>query len=1097
MFAIVAATAMFATSLNLTTVSAASFSNELQGAYEYSYGIGITTQSSIDSANMYGNLLRAHMAKMMVAYAKEVKGMKADTSVKVNFTDIAGQSAELQGYIVEAAQMGLMGINSDGSVAAKFNPTGVVTRAEFGTVLDRVINGNANNGGTPYYAAHLSALKAAGIMTNIATPNANEVRGYVMLMMQRGSTGGTTPATCSTAENILACSIGVNCPAECVAAPEVKAGSLNVSSLGVDYSSIPKTGLVKFGAIKFAANGTDITVNSVKIKNSGLSSLTGSTQIFFEKNGVRVSSKATFTNNEATVSFTTPLVVKSSDAVDVILNLNGSAGDEYQLSSTLVTSSAQDVNGTWTSALLKATSYSVLNISAVAVANALSTKVDASKVIEVGQLNITKSDSNKAAIVKTIVLNNSGTSDLTNLQDVAVYRDDVKVSTSTAIDGRKVSFVLNDEIKTTQTSAVSYVIKAKLVNADRIGDTINLYVRNTEDVTVIEKDTSFRTNVSYWLMTMGLISVSGGDVKFVSASTTSLNVVPGTTHVVLAEGTIQSLQNVTLNKFVITGTAGTGFDKILTNLYIKIGSTIIAADSIPAATTAGFVFDGQASINGTVAFQIYGDIKSDAPATTITALPSFNLNNVTGIKEFDNGQAVTSGIGSIDGRSVTIADASLTLSNSSASTKTVQRGDKNVEIAKLEFATTSDVISKLYSFKATVTGSNYGMYDGAQVTVYDANGNALVSDTVRTGSNTLTFVLPSYMTVAKAMPVNLTVKLDQVPSLVNTGGYALGLTFNNLVAKDMINQNPVGASLTQASTTLTSVAGGSVSVITQTYNQKLIKAGDTAIIGAVNLKAFNGDAVLKTMTLNGVDTTKLSSIKLLDNNVAIATFVKTGSALEVTNLNQTIAVGSTKAYQVQATFSSANTSGDLVAPFTLTAAATFESPYGVALAPLTTTAISNTGAVVNEVPTITSIEGIRGSNYASYKVVLNSTKQVQLTKLVAALGANLSTLPGTGNVILSSSEGGNGTVYGTAQNWATTATFNGVSIDVIGSTTLYITVTGVTWSATNGTPYVFVGLSDFDYSDKFDDTSVASHASMLTQYKTSLTTISDLGKEIK
>ena len=75
LFAIVAATAMFATSLNLTTVSAASFSNELQGAYEYSYGIGITTQSSIDSANMYGNLLRAHMAKMMVAYAKEVKGM--------------------------------------------------------------------------------------------------------------------------------------------------------------------------------------------------------------------------------------------------------------------------------------------------------------------------------------------------------------------------------------------------------------------------------------------------------------------------------------------------------------------------------------------------------------------------------------------------------------------------------------------------------------------------------------------------------------------------------------------------------------------------------------------------------------------------------------------------------------------------------------------------------------------------------------------------------------------------------------------------------------------------------------------------------------
>ena len=368
LFAIVATAAVVFTSLGLTNItSAASFSNELQGAYEYAYGIGITTQSSIDSANMYGNLLRAHMAKMMVAYAKEVKGMKADTSVKVNFTDIAGQSAELQGYIVEAAQMGLMGINSDGSVAAKFNPTGVVTRAEFGTVLDRVINGNANNGGTPYYAAHLSALKAAGVMTNIATPNANEVRGYVMLMMQRGSTGTTTPATCSTAENILACSIGVNCPAECQnTTPVVKAGSLNVSldsSTAANGTQVPQAGTVKFAVVDFAAGSSDISLNTVTIKKVGLASIPGGTSVWFEANGLRISGKASFTSDgSAVISFAPSYVVKagSTAKLDLNVSLNTTAGTDIQFTSNGIDSTAQDVNGGFSTPTLRTASYSVI-----------------------------------------------------------------------------------------------------------------------------------------------------------------------------------------------------------------------------------------------------------------------------------------------------------------------------------------------------------------------------------------------------------------------------------------------------------------------------------------------------------------------------------------------------------------------------------------------------------------------------------------------------------------------------------------------------------------------------------------------------------------
>jgi len=191
-------------------------------------------------------------------------------------------------------------------------------------------------------------------------------------------------------------------------------------------------------------------------------------------------------------------------------------------------------------------------------------------------------------------------------------------------------------------------------------------------------------------------------LKFSEGSTASLSVVPGTKAVKFYEGTINATKTVNLETFTVTATAGTGWDKVLSNLYLKIGSSVIAVDSIPTTTSATFLFDGQVSVNGTVAIQIYGDLKSDAPAVTLNARSTFGLSSITTKEYADNGDTITSSIGSIGGKTVNITTADLTLSNSTSSTKTVQRGDKNVEIAKLEFGTTSDVVSKLYSFHATV-----------------------------------------------------------------------------------------------------------------------------------------------------------------------------------------------------------------------------------------------------------------------------------------------------------------------------------------------------------------------------------------------------------
>jgi hypothetical protein len=198
LFSMAAIVAIVGTFAPVATLGAATYSEELEGAYDYAYNNGITTMSSIDNADMYGSLTRIAMAKMMANYAVEVLGKTPDTTKECSFPDVSEElDAQYDNGVTKACQLGLMGVGID-----NFNPNGLVTRAEFGTVLSRALYGDANNGGTPYYADHLAALKDAGIMNNIDNPSMLEVRGYVMLMMQRAD---TTPSICELPENVVAC----------------------------------------------------------------------------------------------------------------------------------------------------------------------------------------------------------------------------------------------------------------------------------------------------------------------------------------------------------------------------------------------------------------------------------------------------------------------------------------------------------------------------------------------------------------------------------------------------------------------------------------------------------------------------------------------------------------------------------------------------------------------------------------------------------------------------------------------------------------------------------------------------------------------------
>ena len=164
------------------------YSTEEIHAYNYAYQNWITTMTSIDKANMWWNLTRIAMAKMLSNYAINILWLIPNTSEECYFWDVSSSlDYQYDNWVTKACQLGLMWV-----WISRFRPYDLVTRAEFGTVLSRALNAKnpdtleQMNDAEPYYYEHLRYLKDEWIMNNISNPTSRlERRWRVMLMLMR------------------------------------------------------------------------------------------------------------------------------------------------------------------------------------------------------------------------------------------------------------------------------------------------------------------------------------------------------------------------------------------------------------------------------------------------------------------------------------------------------------------------------------------------------------------------------------------------------------------------------------------------------------------------------------------------------------------------------------------------------------------------------------------------------------------------------------------------------------------------------------------------------------------------------------------------
>ena len=140
--------------------SNSSYTNEQKDAYEFAHENGITTKSTIESAQMNWKLTRIQMAKMLSQYAVNVLWKEPDTSKTIKFNDVSDKrDADYDNWVTLAYQLWIMWQNMKDN---KFRPDDEVSRSELVTALSRLLYNTSDweyKSTSKYYIHHTEKLK--------------------------------------------------------------------------------------------------------------------------------------------------------------------------------------------------------------------------------------------------------------------------------------------------------------------------------------------------------------------------------------------------------------------------------------------------------------------------------------------------------------------------------------------------------------------------------------------------------------------------------------------------------------------------------------------------------------------------------------------------------------------------------------------------------------------------------------------------------------------------------------------------------------------------------------------------------------------------
>ena len=776
MFATLAGVSLFAQTVVPFGALAATYSQELQDAYDWAYAKGVTTMSPIDNANMYWAITRAQMAKMLSVYATEVLGETPDTSKACNFTDIDSVKGDLHDYIIESCQLGIMG---QGITA--FRPYDTISRAEFGTALSRVLYGDQYEGGTPYYAKHLDALKAAGIMTQIDNPeNRDEIRGYVMLMLMRSEQGSNNPE-CEDPLVKVACAMDSDeCPAACKGGTEtddngnkVAKGDLEVTADAAPNKKILATGTSDLDTITFKTSES-VDINKITLERYGYSDADQVVEVRLEdQDGNVIADAKGLTKDKVTLSLKKGYrTVDGKLEATLVVTTSGAAGT-MGFKVTDVDSTAANLNlDDYNPNIYDVVDYAGKTVYVEIKGTEKDYNYEEGKSYEVARLKVKAGEN--AILVKGFTLTNDGKLDMGEFLDeltVTAEGKDVKgLKYSVNKDDELV--VSFDDVTIDINKSATFILSATFKDFDDYGETIAYYVAEKADVNAVEKKNG--TRVSLDLTAAGQAKAvphkfAGGKIKISNTKLGSVNAAQASEDIAVAEWTITLTEGISKLTFDIVAN-NTGVEA----LKFVVGDDEYEGKRAESGSDVTFSFKN-VEIEKTSTAQFLVSIYDRPEVGGTVTFTAFGRDAFAGAKYAEANEPVNTGdvAGSISFSKVTIQPSKGTLDN---------KLTKAVDFVRNETSEPTLVFDGTYTAKKGDIYLNTVIISGAKPT--DSKNE--ISFTITVGDEEITADLNSEETfddvlvkAGESVKVKVEATVDAYGAEENLTGYTLILKWED------------------------------------------------------------------------------------------------------------------------------------------------------------------------------------------------------------------------------------------------------------------------------------------------------------------------------
>lgn len=327
----VAAFAVVFTAVSPVAGVNAAFSSSLEAANKLA-SVGVIVDQSANPADyrLGDNITRREMMKIAMQLASS-QGVTINTEFQGKFTDVP-ESDWAWKYAETALDNGFIAAN------AMFYPSRNVTKAES---LKMIMNASgiekAANDTAAWEDDYVEGGVAAGIVESFSDYSMEADRGWIF----KGSASSLEVAVDVSSDDDLLDELlgGLDDSEDTTDTTEdttedttvVSGGAVEVSlnpSSAANGTQVPNSGIVKFAAVDFTAGNSDVSVNTVELKSLGLAAVDTDTRVWFEKNGKRLSGKASFSSERVAVtSFAPAFVVQAgaTETLDLYVQLSTSA----------------------------------------------------------------------------------------------------------------------------------------------------------------------------------------------------------------------------------------------------------------------------------------------------------------------------------------------------------------------------------------------------------------------------------------------------------------------------------------------------------------------------------------------------------------------------------------------------------------------------------------------------------------------------------------------------------------------------------------------------------------------------------------------------